>query len=81
MNDPPTGQQRELIFDAVPESDHYSPLLWLKLLEPGTDRVVRCRGWYDHSGGAWFAEDCEGDNGNDSVFLVSAIAWAPIVRG
>ncbi len=44
VDEPLTSQQRKLITDAMPERGRYSPLLWLKLLEPGTDRVVRCRG-------------------------------------
>jgi hypothetical protein len=46
VNEPLTSRQRKQIPDAV--RDRYSPRLWLKLLEPGTDRVIRCKGRYDH---------------------------------
>ena len=55
VDEPLTRQQCELLEDVLPKSGRYSPLLWLKLLEPGTDRVIRCRGRYDHISGAWFA--------------------------
>ncbi|MDR3749160.1 MAG: hypothetical protein P4M04_13600 [Acidobacteriota bacterium] len=78
VNEPLTSRQRKLIPHALRESDRYSPLLWLKLLEPGTDRVVRCKGRYDHINGTWFAGVSDVENGDDSGFAVSVIAWAPM---
>lgn len=57
VDDPLTGHQRELISNVVPEGERYSPLIWLKLREPGTHRVVRCRGWYDHIRESWIAQE------------------------
>jgi hypothetical protein len=55
VNDPLTSQQRKLITDAMPARGRYSPLVWLKLLEPGTNRVVRCRGRFNYANGSWVA--------------------------
>jgi len=53
VGDSLTSQQRKLITDAMPERGRYSPLVWLKLLEPGTDSVIRCRGRFNHVSGSW----------------------------
>ena len=78
VDEPLTRQQRKLIPHALRESERYSPLLWLKLLQPGTDSVVRCKGAYDHIAGVWFAGFSDVENGYDSGFLVSVTAWAPM---
>ena len=78
VDDPPTSQQRKLITDAMPERGRYSPLVWLRLLEPGTDRVMRCRGRFNYVNGFWVAGFSEREN--DSGFAVSPIAWAPMNR-
>ncbi len=77
VDDPLTSQQRKLITDAMPERGRYSPLLWLKLLDPGTDKVIRGRGRFQHFSGLWVARFSEG-NDIDSGFLVRPIAWAPM---
>jgi hypothetical protein len=77
VDHPLTVQQRELIPCPTGWTYRYSPLLWLKLLEPGTDRVIRCRGWFDHRSGCWFAGFGEAEQGSDSTFFVRPIAWAP----
>jgi hypothetical protein len=53
VDDPLTSYQRELISNVVREGERYSHLIWLKLREPGTNRIVRCRGWYDHIRESW----------------------------
>ena len=80
VDNPLTSQQRKLITDAMPERGRYSPLLWLKLLEPGTNRVVRCRGRFQHFNGLWVAGFSEAEEDSDSGFLVRPIAWAPLNR-
>lgn len=77
VDDPPTGQQRKLIPVSNGATDAYSPLVWLKLLEPGTGRVIKCRGRFDHVSGSWFAGIGEVEQGSDSAFVVRPIAWAP----
>ncbi len=76
VNDPLTSQQRKLITDAMPERGRYSPLVWLKLLEPGTDKVVRCRGRFNYVNGFRVAGFSERED--DSGFAVRPIAWAPM---
>jgi len=78
VDEPLTSRQRKIIPHALRESDRHSPLLWLKLREPGTDRVIRCRGRYDHISGTWFAGFSDVENGDDTGFAVSVIAWAPM---
>jgi hypothetical protein len=77
VDEPLTVLQRELIPCPTGWTYRYSPLLWLKLLEPGTDRVIRCRGWFDHGSGSWFAGISEAEQGSDGAFFVRPIAWAP----
>jgi len=72
VDHPLTGQQRKLISEELPKSGRYSPLVWLKLIEPGTDR-----GWFNHVSGCWFAGTSEAEQGSDSAFFVRPIAWAP----
>jgi hypothetical protein len=74
VDNPPTSRQRKLITDAMPERGRYSPLVWLKLLEPGTNKVIRCRGRFNHVNGFWVAGFSERED--DSGFAVSPIAWA-----
>jgi hypothetical protein len=78
VDNPLTSRQRKLITDAMPERGRYSPLVWLKLLEPGTDKVIRCRGRFNYVNGFWVAGFSEGED--DSGFAVSPIAWAPMNR-
>lgn len=78
VDNPLTSQQRKLITDAMPERGRYSPLVWLKLLEPGTDKVIRCRGRFNYVNGFWVAGFSKGED--DSGFAVSPIAWAPMNR-
>jgi hypothetical protein len=76
VDHPLTVQQRELIPCPTGWTYRYSPLLWLKLIEPGTGSVIKCRGWFDHRSGCWFAGISEVEQGRDGAFLVSPIAWA-----
>jgi hypothetical protein len=80
VDHPLTGQQRDLISREMRKLGRHPQVVWLKLPEPGTDRVIRCRGWFDHCSGCWFAGFSESEQHNDSAFLVNPIAWAPIVR-
>jgi hypothetical protein len=77
VDDPLTSQQRKLITNAMPERGRYSPLVWLKLLDPLTDKVIRCRGRFNYVDGFWVAGFSE-DNDIDSGFAVRPIAWAPM---
>jgi hypothetical protein len=77
VDDPPTGQQRKVISEELPKPGRYSPLVWLKLIEPGTGRVIKCRGRFDQVSGSWFAGISEVEQGSDSAFFVRPIAWAP----
>ena len=76
VNHPLTSPQREMIPISTGATDGYSSLVWLKLPEPGTDRVIRCRGWFDHRSGSWFAGISEAEQGSDRGFSVRPIAWA-----
>jgi hypothetical protein len=76
VDEPLTVRQRELIPCPTGWTYRYSPLLWLKLREPGTDRLIRCRGWFDHRSGSWFAGISEAEQGSDRGFSVRPIAWA-----
>jgi len=78
VDHPLTSQQRELIPNHAGETCRLSPLLWLKLLEPGTDKVIWCKGLFDHRSGSWFAGFGEVEQDCDGGFLVRAIAWAPM---
>jgi hypothetical protein len=77
VDHPLTSQQRHLIPVSKESTDGDFPLVWLKLLEPGTDRVVRCRGLFDHRSSCWFAGFSEAEQGSGSGFFVKPIAWAP----
>ena len=78
VDNPLTSQQHQQVPDAA--RNGYSPLVWLKLLDPETDRVVRCRGRFQHFNGLWVAGFSDGQD-IDSGLLVRPIAWAPIVKG
>ena len=80
VDHPLTSQQRDMIPVSKGATDGYSSLIWLKLLEPGTDRVIRCRGLFDHRSGSWFAGFGEVEQGSDRGFSVRPIAWAPIAK-
>jgi hypothetical protein len=71
-----TSQQHDLISREMRKIGRHSPMVWLKLPEPGTDRVIRCRGWFDHRSESWFAGFSEAEQGSDSAFFVRPIAWA-----
>lgn len=75
VDHPLTIKQHQQIPDAV--RNGYSPLLWLKLLDPRTDRVVRCRGRFNYANGSWVAGVSDRQD-IDSGFLVRPLAWAPM---
>jgi hypothetical protein len=74
VDHPLTSQQRDLISREMQKIGRHSPVVWLKMLEPGTGRVIRCRGLFDHRSGSWFAGFGEVEQGSDGAFLVSPIA-------
>ncbi|MDR3749215.1 MAG: hypothetical protein P4M04_13890 [Acidobacteriota bacterium] len=75
VDGPLTSRQRKIIPHALRESDRNSPLLWLKLLEPGTDKVIRCRGRYDHIRASWIVQETPAEKNSVCGLLVGALAF------